>query len=210
MYQGVIFDFDGVVVDTRQLQMTAFTRSCKAVYGEDYIPPCDEYFKLTGSGLYYICDRLKLTYDIIPHYIKICRDNINMISIKNNVINVIEELNEKGITCGLCTGKDRLRTCEILNYFNISHFFKTVVCSDDVNNSKPEPDSVLLSIQKMNVTKSTSIMVGDGINDIIAAKKSGIDSIAVSWGDISISELIDYKPTYAVYNAHEIIDIVCK
>jgi HAD superfamily hydrolase (TIGR01509 family) len=68
----------------------------------------------------------------------------------------------------------------------------------DVSKTKPEPDLVLAAIEK--VGEGPAIMVGDSVWDCEAAKRAGIESIAVLTGGFSEQELLDAGAS-AVYGS---------
>ena len=192
MYKNIIFDFDGVIINSHDIQVKALTESFKAICGEG-TPPYDDFFKLSGEGLKNIFTQLGLPLEMIPIY---------------QMIELLEKLIESGRFCALCTGKDRSRTIEILKHFKIEHFFKIVVCSDDVINPKPHPESLMLIIDDLNATLEDTVIVGDGINDMLSAKNADIKSIAVTWGDVPEKSLKDCKPDRICYSITQLKNIL--
>jgi pyrophosphatase PpaX len=204
LFKNIIFDFDGVIINSHDVQVKALTESYKVVCGNE-TPPYDDFFRLSGDSLNNIFEQLNLPQAMVPIYQQISRDNIDLIKIHVGMSELLRKLNESGCKCALCTGKDRSRTIEILQYYNLEKYFMSIVCSDDVQNPKPHPESLLYIMKKLNALKDNTIMVGDGINDILAAKNTGIKSIAVTWGDIPGDILVDYKPTYV---ANTVFDLM--
>jgi 3-amino-5-hydroxybenzoic acid synthesis related protein len=197
LYKTIIFDFDGVIINSHDVQVKALTESFRAICGEG-IPPYDDFFKLSGDSLKNIFTQLGLPLEMIPIYQKISKENIGLIKLHDGMMELLQKLNEEDYNCTLCTGKDRNRALEILRHFNMAHLFKIVVCSDDVINPKPHPESLLFIMERLEVCPKDTVMVGDGINDILSAKNAGIKSIAVTWGDISIECLLKAHPSISV------------
>jgi HAD superfamily hydrolase (TIGR01509 family) len=204
LFKNIIFDFDGVIINSHDVQVKALTEAFKTICGEG-VPPYDDFFKLSGDSLKNIFTQLGLPLDMIPIYQKISRENIGLIKIHEGMIKLLKKLNEAGCFCALCTGKDRSRTIEILKHFNIEQHFKVVICSDDVTNPKPHPESLFVIMKKLGTSPENIVMVGDGINDILSAKNANIESIAVTWGDVPGNELIKSEPTYI---AHDILELM--
>ncbi len=195
LYKNIIFDFDGVIINSHDVQVKALKDSYRAICGEG-IPPYDDFFKLSGNSLKNIFTQLGLPLDMIPIYQKISRENISSIKIHEGMIELLQKLNEKDYNCAICTGKDRNRTLEILSYFHMTHLFKIVICSDDVINPKPHPESLIFIMDQLGASPENTVMIGDGINDILSAKNVGIESIAITWGDVIATDLIDICPDY--------------
>lgn len=207
MFKNIIFDFDGVIINSHDVQVKALTESYHTIVGNG-VPPYDKFFLFSGNSLMNIFTQLGLPLEMIPIYQKVSRENIGLIKIHDGMIDFLQKLNEKGYVCSLCTGKERNRTIEILKYFNIEHLFKIVICSDDVIHPKPHPESLYLIMNELGIAQSDTVMIGDGINDIIAAKNAGIYSIAVTWGDVSKVELQKWNSKYIANNIEELSSIV--
>lgn len=203
----LIFDLDGVIIDSHQLQIKALLESYRCVVGEGE-PPYEEFFRNSGDSLSNILKKLKLPQEIIPYYLEISVKNMAMIKIHKDIEEIILKLVKKGFKCAVCTGKDRKRTLEILEYLKLRKFFNAIVCSDDVLNPKPASDSLLKAIECMNGNTSNSIMIGDGINDILCARNANVASIGVSWGDLKKSELVKIGPDYIVDTIKELEEAI--
>ena len=204
MHRNIIFDFDGVIIDSHDVQVKALTESFKAIYTKGD-PPYDDFFKLSGDSLKNIFTQLGLSLEMIPIYHKVSRENIKLIKIQNGMVELLQKLIKLGCNCALCTGKDRERTIEILRHIKIEQYFKVVVCSDDVANPKPHPESILVIMKELGALPEDTVMVGDGINDVVSAKRAFIKSIAVTWGDISVNDLIKIEPTYIAHNMSDLM-----
>lgn len=207
MFFNVIFDFDGVIINSHDVQTIALAESYKRVCGEGE-PPYEEFFLLSGNSLHNIFTQLCLPLEMIPIYQKVSRENICRIKLFKGMPDLIKDLKENGFSCALCTGKDRSRTMEILQYFNIEFLFESIICSDDVKHPKPDPESLQIIIDRLSIMKKETIMVGDGLNDIIAAQRAKITSVAVTWGDVPRKKLMQAKPHYIVDSVTELRNLL--
>ncbi len=204
MFKNIIFDFDGVIINSHDVQIKALTESFKAICGEG-VPPYDDFFRLSGDSLKNIFTKLGFPLEMIPIYQKVSRENIDLIKIHEGMLEILKKLNDAGFLCALCTGKDRSRTIEILKHFNMEQYFKVIICSDDVTNPKPHPESLLIIMENLGASPEDTVMVGDGINDIWAAKNANIASIAVTWGDVKKIDLCKNNPTFVVDSCSELL-----
>lgn len=185
MYDTVIFDFDGVIIHSHEVQKCAFSACYKAVYGEDALVPLNEFFLQSGDSLSNIFKLFQIPEQYMELYLQISREKMHEIQIFEGIEPLLEQLNKRGVRCGLCTGKDRERTIKILDFCGLAVHFQTVVCSDDVVRPKPSGESLLLALKNLNADKNKAVMVGDGVNDILCAKDAGVASIGITWGDQS-------------------------
>lgn len=194
--RAIVFDLDGVIIDSCHIQKFALHESYRRVVGDENLPSFEEFFSYAGDSLENIFRKMGLPYEMIGVYREISRSHIDRIKVFEGISDVLSELREKGILLGICTGKDRLRTIEILTYFGLYAFFQSIVCSDDVRYPKPFPDSLLHSLQILDVLPGEAIMVGDAIFDIRCAKSAHVECVSVLWGEGKREAIESEGPDY--------------
>jgi 3-amino-5-hydroxybenzoic acid synthesis related protein len=182
--KGVVFDFDGVIINSSVIQKYALLESYQIIIGKGE-PSVEQFFSFSGDSLENIFSKMGLPLEMIEPYRRISREQIDLIKIHPGMQHLLEHLQKNGYKCALCTGKDRERTIEILHRLSLKQFFDYIICSDEVKNPKPHEESLLRAIQNLNININNAVMVGDSINDIICAQRAGVKSIAVTWGDNS-------------------------
>lgn len=192
---NLVFDFDGVVINSINVQQCAFYGSYKEIVGDDKCPPFSEYMKYTGDSLPNIFTKMGLPVKMAEPYRRISRKAIDQIIINEELVEMIREFRQYGVKCGICTGKDHDRTVEILRFFGIEELFDSVVASDDVSEPKPSAMPLLKAIEQMgdDVNISNSIVIGDGYYDILSAKNAGCRVVLTLWyGDEGVPRESDY------------------
>ncbi len=95
-----------------------------------------------------------------------------------------------------------LKAAELFDYFDI------VVGSDQVMNPKPHPEMGHLVMRMLDVTPERSIMIGDTTHDLLMAKDSGMQSIAVTYGVHDLKQLESAKPTWIFDSFNEVIQCI--
>ncbi|MBX2880031.1 MAG: HAD-IA family hydrolase [Granulosicoccus sp.] len=103
-------------------------------------------------------------------------------SVYPGVIEGLEWLSQLGIPLSVVTNKSREFTVPLLEKTKLQHYFSHTVCGDDVLHKKPAPDALLVCAGRANSDPSHSLMIGDSINDFIAARRAGFRLLAVSYG----------------------------
>lgn len=181
MKNVLIFDLDGCLIDSKEVQKKALFESYAAVVGDDKCPSYEEYIKYTGDSIENVLNKLGLPKEMAPIYRRISRDSIDMVSINWELIELIKSYRYNEFLIAISTGKDHDRAAEILTYNKIQKLFDVVIGSDEVTNPKPSPDSIILVLEKLKVKKSRAVMVGDGQNDVLCAQRAGIKSILTKW-----------------------------
>lgn len=193
MIRAIIFDLDGCLIDSSEVQRESYFGSYKIVVGDDNCPPYEEYIKHTGESIDNIFRKMGFPDEMSRVYKEINRSLVSKVIVNDEAMAFIRELREKGVSIAICTGKNRDRTIDLLQYYGIYNLFDVLVCCDDVNSPKPSAEPMLKAMQEMNCDKEEVIVVGDGHNDILSAKNAGMKSILSTWyGDISVKTDSDY------------------
>jgi phosphoglycolate phosphatase len=209
MRSHVIFDFNGVIVDTLSIQKAA-VEMISQKFGMN--TRSFNYFRfLSFSGLLAHDIFLRMgasprqAADMADLYIDYNRRHIEHVKIYPGILNLLCNLKEGGANLHICTGKDSRRTCEILDYLNIRKYFSAVVCGDEVSSGKPNPEMIWkIQISCPNFELENSVMVGDGANDISMARAAGIRAIGVTWGELSSERVSAESPDLLVRSPDEL------
>jgi 3-amino-5-hydroxybenzoic acid synthesis related protein len=204
---ALIFDFDGVVINSVDLQRKAFFESYRQVGGTNSLS-FEEFLSHSGDSLPNIFTKMGLPLAMIKPYREISNRHIDRIKIFPGIGSLLTSLKREGHRCGICTGKDRERTLSILKRFDLHCHFDTLVCSDDVRNPKPHPESLLLALRKLKATTARAAMIGDAVNDILCARNAGVQSIGVTWGDAPRQALENANPDFLVEDIDELQSII--
>ncbi|HIJ80573.1 MAG TPA: HAD family phosphatase [Desulfuromonadales bacterium] len=191
---AVIFDFDGVIVDTEPLHYRSFQRVLEPLgmhfsweeYVQTYIGFDDrdafrEAFRAQGNGECYdleeLISRKALTFqDVI-------KDGVTPYP---GVIDLIRKMAATGIPLAICSGALRSDIDPILAMFEIADCFDTIVTAEDVSASKPDPACYSLAYRKLmdvrqsTVSKQETIAIEDTCAGIQSASSAGLTVCAVT------------------------------
>ncbi len=193
----VLFDLDGVIINSHEVQKKALEVAYRKYCGEGEVP-YEAFFRLSGDSLENIFATMGLPQEMTERYRQYSREHIEDIVFHERFLDIFDYLNQMEVKCVLCTGKERKRTLTTLQYFNIDHYFSKVICSDDVKRPKPDPESIEVVKNLLQADIEQLLFVGDGINDIRCARNADVKSVAVTWGDLPRDLLEPEKPDVLV------------
>ena len=126
----------------------------------------------------------------------------------DGVSEALDFLTTTGVKIGCVTNKASEFTLPILQDLGISDYFETVLCGDMVERKKPDPMPLLLSAEKLGVSAKASMMLGDSMSDVKAARAAGFSIICMSYGYNHGEDIRDYHPDAVVDSMAEIKNIV--
>ncbi len=129
----------------------------------------------------------------------------------DGVTDMLEATKKAGKTIVLATSKPEIYANQILKYFGIYDYF-THVCGAEMDHKRTDKHEVIeYALETAGVTdRSRVIMVGDRHHDIDGARKSGLDSIGVTFGYGSEAELKEAGADYIVNDAKELTELLLK
>lgn len=85
-----------------------------------------------------------------------------------------------------------------LNNLDIRKYFKDVVGCDQVEHYKPAPDGILLLLDRYQLQKDDSMMIGDARYDLQMGKAAGVHTCGVTWDAFDVDSLKNEDPTYLI------------
>jgi phosphoglycolate phosphatase len=112
--------------------------------------------------------------------------------IYDGVSEFFDFLKSKGIHTGCVTNKAERFTFPLLETLGLSHYFEMVICGDTLARMKPDPLPLITAAKNFSVLPASSLMVGDSVVDVKAARNAGFGIVCMSYGynhgeDISLS-----------------------
>jgi beta-phosphoglucomutase len=192
---AVIFDFDGVVVDTEPLHYAAFQRTLEPLgmhfswqeYVETYIGFDDrDAFRhaFSSKGMTLGQDNLQgLIEQKAAFFNEVIRSGVPSYP---GVVDLIVHLHRNKIPLAICSGALRSDIDPILAMLGIADYFDVIVTADDVAASKPDPECYelayqrLLSSRQYSFSKETTMAIEDTPAGISSAKAAGLQVCAVT------------------------------
>lgn len=89
---------------------------------------------------------------------------------------------DAGLKLACVTNKPREFTIPLLDRLQLASCFSAIVAGDDVKETKPHPDLLLTACDRLGVETRTALMIGDSINDVLAARAAGMRTVLVETG----------------------------
>jgi HAD superfamily hydrolase (TIGR01509 family) len=197
MIQTVIFDMDGVIVDTEPVHHFAYNQHFKQL-NIDVSP--EMYASFTGNSTKNIFEKLKLEFNLeedVQTLVETKRnlfndafDNKEDLYLLNGVEALIKELHSNGIQLVLASSSAKVTINRVFKRFGLHQYFTHIVSGEDFPKSKPHPAIFQHAAFLANTPVENCIVIEDSTNGILAANAAGIFCIGY---DSFHSKMQDYS-----------------
>ena len=181
MIQTVIFDMDGVIVDTEPIHRYAYFKQ----FDELNIAVTEEmYTSFTGFSTRNTFQKLKEVFvieqdveDLIQRKRTIFNDAFDSkadLELLEGVENLIKDLHQNGMQLILASSASKVTIERVFRRFKLHDYFTHLVSGEDFPKSKPHPAIFEHAASLSIASKENCIVIEDSTNGIKAAKAAGI------------------------------------
>lgn len=208
MIKGIIFDMDGLMIDSETVTFNSYINVLKT-YGLDF--NLDMYKCLLGKNAqnarnhlikWYGQDfPLQEVWDKIYSGVQV--ELKKAVPLKKGLLELLQYLQENNYKMSIATGSVRWRVEEIMNSANIASYFCGMVCSEEVQNGKPNPEVFLKACKKMELDPSEVLVLEDSESGILAAHNGNMKVICIP--DMKYPEK-EYEEKAIVYES--LLDVI--
>lgn len=205
LFEAIIFDHDGTLVDTETPDFVA----CQILCHEHGAELTLDYWAATIVGRFDGYERL-FAEIIRPHNGRVSSAQLKQrlqelwtttladTALMPGVLPLLQQLQDHSYPLAVATAAERFWVHRWLTHFNLWPFFRSVSCQDDVINNKPAPDVYLHAAGQLGVNPSRCLVFEDTLVGVRAAKAAGMTVIGVP---SHVTKSLDFGEAHAVINS---------
>lgn len=185
MFKAVLFDMDGVIVDTEPLHHSAYHQ----MFNDVNIDVTDDlYASFTGQSTYEICEQLishfklpvcpQTLVDIKRDHFKYLFENDKSLALIDGVLDLVKDYHSNGMTLVLASSASMDNINRIFKRFDLDQYFKAKISGADLEASKPHPEIFIKAAELSEHKLDDCFVIEDSTNGIAAAKSANLFCIA--------------------------------
>lgn len=220
MIKAVLFDLDGTLIDTaadfiRIIQLMCTEKGCEIVDAQTIRTQVSEGARAMVKLVY-----PELAIDdpvFLEHRQKFLDQYGADIAVDTTLFagmdELLKELESRQIAWGIVTNKPRWLSEALLEALNLTQRCAVLVCPEDVQRTKPDPEPMLLAASQLDIAPEQIIYIGDHPRDIEAGRKADMPTILAAYGYLppeSAHDLEAWGADYIVENVEQLHQLITK
>ncbi|HEY3288135.1 MAG TPA: HAD-IA family hydrolase [Gemmatimonadaceae bacterium] len=198
---ALLFDLDGTVVDSIELIVQAAVHAFDGREGPR--PTREEWVALIGTPLAPMLrrwahdeDDVKFLWDRYRAYQVEHHDRL--VSPYPGVVELIRRLHARGHAMAVVSSKVEAGIRRSLDYIGVTDCFGALIGIEATEKHKPDPEPVLLALERLGVTATHAWFIGDSPHDVYAGHAAGVKTIGVLTGPYDRATMEAARPTHLV------------
>jgi HAD superfamily hydrolase (TIGR01509 family) len=196
--RGIILDVDGTLIDSNDAHAHAWVRALReaghnvsfeqvrrlvGMGGDNLLPEIAHVEKESAEGK-----------QIAKRYMDVFKSEyLPNLTAFPGTREMVTRMHEAGLRVVIGSSSETEVLDTLLEIANVKDLIDESVSSKDAKNSKPDPDTVVVALEKLNLSPEETLMLGDTPYDISSAAKGGVKTIALrcgGWSDADLHEAL--------------------
>jgi pyrophosphatase PpaX len=123
---------------------------------------------------------------------------------------MLEQLATAGHRLGIVTSKVSTLAMRGLTLTGIDRYFETVIGMDLCKRHKPDPEPVMIALDRLSSGPAGAWFVGDSVHDMESGNAAGVATVGALWGPFNAEQLAPSKPAFTALRPADVVKLVEK
>ena len=212
----MLFDFEGTLVDFQWKLSEAIEETLEMLWNMGFAKDrilSRRYSTLMTEAIQ-VATEIGLPPDQVREkigcvYDRYDEDALTRWVLRSGVKDFLNTIKAKGICTGLVSNVGGKSLAKALSKLDLADYFDVVLCRNDVLNLKPNPEGLNHAIEQLGICKDSSILLGDSLDDVNAARNAGIRIMIITDGENAKEDILAAQPDYMVQSYEELLKSYC-
>lgn len=204
-YKAIIYDIDGTVLNTLNMNMYPLMKIIKEETGEDWT--FEQVLKFAPYPGMKVMEELQVqdkekTYARWVQYVNEYEEGATLYDGFEDVFKAFDGKIIQAVVSAKTTKQYQIDFVDK----GLDQYMQVAILADDTDKHKPDPEPLFECLKRINVKPSEAIYIGDALSDYLASQNAHMDFGYAKWGSVS-SKGID-EPTYIFETPLELLKLL--
>ena len=204
-YKAIIYDIDGTVLNTLNMNMYPLIKIIKEETGEDWT--FEDVLKFAPYPGMKVMQELQVkdkekTYARWVQYVNEYEEGATLYDGFEDVFKAFDGKIIQAVVSAKTTKQYQIDFVDK----GLDQYMQVAILADDTDKHKPDPEPLFECLKRINVKPSEAIYIGDALSDYLASQNAHMDFGYAKWGSVS-SKGID-EPTYIFETPLELLKLL--
>ena len=201
----LLFDWDGTLVDSAQLGLTAFEQSFAAL---GVVFDHEIYRAAYSPNWYTVYEALGLPKERWQQADELWNQHYGEQTVQPvaGAQETIKALKLKGYRLGIVSSGTECRVAREVNELGLESFFEVMVCNEQMKNKKPHPEGLETAMRALGCSSNEACYVGDSPEDIEMGKRARLLTVGVRSAYPTSWKLESQRPDIFLSSLTELLD----
>ncbi|MEG0277313.1 MAG: Cof-type HAD-IIB family hydrolase [Coprobacillus sp.] len=203
-YKAIIYDIDGTVLNTLNMNMYPLMKIIKEETGEDWT--FEQVLKFAAYPGMKVMEELGVSDQekTYARWVKYVNEYEAGATLYDGFDKVFETFDQKIIQAVVSAKTTKQYEIDFVDK-GLDKYMEVAILADDTIQHKPDPEPIYECLRRLNIEAKDAIYIGDAYSDYLASQNAGIDFGYAKWGSVSSEGIID--PTYVFETPLELLQL---
>lgn len=201
-YKAILYDIDGTLLNTLDMNMIPLLRIIEEETGQRWT--YEDVLKFVPYPGMKVMEELRITdkETVYKRWVKYVNEYEGGAVLYDGISQVLNTLGSHFLQAVVSAKTREQYEIDVVSK-GLNQYIKAAVLADDTKKHKPDPEPLLLCLERLGLSADEALYIGDSFSDYSAAKNAGIDFGYAKWGSVS-SEGIE-SPDYVLEQPRDLL-----